>query len=91
MVLMAPEPAAEGTVNDRSLVPVTHGDASFLLTGDIEAGGEDAILRSPYPLQSTVLKVAHHGSAPSTPVIRAVDPVSSVISAGRAIPSPSQP
>jgi competence protein ComEC len=63
---------------------LSYGDVSFLLTGDIESDGEASLLRSPYPLQSTVLKVAHHGSRTSStlPFLEAVSPAASVISVG---------
>jgi competence protein ComEC len=50
--------------NDRSVVTLLrHGDVSFLLTGDIEAAGEDAL---PQLGNVTVLKAAHHGSRTSS-------------------------
>ena len=53
--------------NDASTVlRVVMGDVSFLLTGDIEAAGEAALVRSGTELRATVLKVAHHGSSTST-------------------------
>lgn len=57
-----------------------------LLTGDVEAAAEDALLRRwPRPaLAADVLKVAHHGSrTSSTPrLLRAVSPRLAVVSAG---------
>jgi competence protein ComEC len=85
MVLMAPEREQPASDNDRSLVfRIAYGEVSFLLTGDVEASGEETLLQSPYPLQSTVLKVAHHGSRSSTtmPFLEAVQPAASVISVG---------
>jgi competence protein ComEC len=53
--------------NDASTVlRVVMGEMSFLLTGDIEADGEAALVRSGVELRATVLKVAHHGSSTST-------------------------
>jgi competence protein ComEC len=53
--------------NDASTVlRVVMGKVSFLLTGDIEADGEAALVRSGVELRATVLKVAHHGSSTST-------------------------
>lgn len=49
--------------NDRSLVLlVRHGKVSFLLTGDIEEAGEEALSLSPV----TVVKAPHHGSRTSS-------------------------
>jgi competence protein ComEC len=57
---------------------------SFLLTGDIFEEAEREILYQGYKLSSTVLKVAHHGSATSTSThfLAAVDPQVAVISVG---------
>lgn len=50
-------------VNDRSVVlRVRHGGVSFLLTGDLEADGEEALAAPP----TTVLKAPHHGSRTSS-------------------------
>ncbi len=80
-------PAAQGPrlgANDASLVlRLTHGAVSMLFTGDIEARGEAALLARG-GLASTVLKVAHHGSATSSSdeFLRAVSPQVAVVSAG---------
>ncbi|MBI4593461.1 MAG: DNA internalization-related competence protein ComEC/Rec2, partial [Candidatus Rokubacteria bacterium] len=53
--------------NDDALVlRVDYGLASFLLTSDIPAATERALLASTEPLGATVLKVAHHGSGGSS-------------------------
>ncbi len=50
-------------VNDNSVVlRVRHGQVQFLLTGDIEAAGEEAL--EPGPV--TVMKAPHHGSRTSS-------------------------
>jgi competence protein ComEC len=72
-------------VNDASLVlRVVHGDVAVLLTGDVEAGGETALVGSGVPLASAVLKVAHHGSDTSSTArfLRTVTPRIAVVSAG---------
>ncbi len=75
------------TANNASLVlRLTYGEVSFLLTGDIEADAERYLVAAHgSALQSDVLKVAHHGSRTSTTpaFLRAVNPQSAVISAGR--------
>jgi len=49
--------------NDRSVVlRVQHGDVSFLLTGDLEEAGEEALETGAV----TVLKAPHHGSRTSS-------------------------
>lgn len=87
-ILGPPKDPLTGTsadTNNNSLVlKLTWGDVSFLLTGDIEAAGEEALLDERVDLRATVLKVAHHGSAYSTSeeFLDAVRPVVSVISVG---------
>jgi len=71
--------------NDGStVVRLVMGDVSFLLTGDIEAEGEAALVRSGLELRATVLKVAHHGSNTSTTpaFLSRVAPAIDVISVG---------
>jgi competence protein ComEC len=84
-VLAPREASFAGDVNDASLVlRLTYGEASFLLTGDIEARGEELLLSSGAALESTVLKVAHHGSLTSTTpaFAQAVAPRVAVVSVG---------
>lgn len=72
-------------VNANSIVArLAYGQASVLLTGDIEALTEAMLLSDGDNLRSTVLKVAHHGSATSsTPAfLDAVAPRVAVISVG---------
>jgi competence protein ComEC len=61
-----------------------YGDFSMLLAGDAEAQSEDRIIRSGAELQSSVLKVAHHGSKYATTEewIKRVKPVAAIISDG---------
>jgi competence protein ComEC len=66
------------------VVRIDHGLASFLLTSDLTAAGEAALLAARAPLRATVLKVAHHGSRhATTPAFLArVAPRWAVISVG---------
>lgn len=71
--------------NDNSIVLiVSFGATSFLFTGDAERAEEQDLLNAGVNLQSTVLKVGHHGSDTSTsyPFLRAVAPQYAVISVG---------
>jgi competence protein ComEC len=53
--------------NDASLVlRLAYGEVSFLFCGDVESWGEEEILRRSADLQSTVIKVPHHGSKTSS-------------------------
>ena len=80
---------ASSEPNDASLVlRLVWDDISFLLTGDIEADGEEALLASNVELASTVLKAPHHGSATSSSAafVRAVRPALAVVSVGEGNP-----
>lgn len=76
---------AERGFNDNSIVVrMTFGEASFLLTGDIEARSEERLIAEGVRLDSTVLKVAHHGAYGSSIAVflEAVGPELAVISVG---------
>lgn len=66
-----------------SVIRVSYGHHSFLVTGDLEARGEAELLAEGVS-PSTVLKVGHHGSKTSTTplFLQAVNPSFAVISAG---------
>lgn len=82
------EGTASDTNNNSIVLRVVWDEVSFLLTGDIYEGAEWEILHRGYELDSTVLKVAHHGSVTSTSshFLAAVDPEVAVISAGKENP-----
>ena len=62
--VLAPADAIGENLNNDSLVfRVTYGDASALLTGDMEHEEEDWLLAQGRELQADFLKVSHHGSA----------------------------
>ncbi len=79
-------PAYSGDdINNNSIVlKVTFGNTVFLFTGDAEREEEQDILSQGYDLNSTVLKVGHHGSDTSTtyPFLREIMPEYAVISVG---------
>ena len=70
--------------NDSVALRLTYGEASFLLTADIESEAEKRLTDSGMELQSTVLKAAHHGSNTSTTqrFLDAVGPSIAAVSAG---------
>lgn len=77
--------AETGTGNEISNVyRVRYGAVSFLITGDLVIDLEKKILADGTDVSSTVLKVAHHGSATSSDenFLRAVNPKCAVISVG---------
>jgi len=68
-----------------SVIQVSYGKHSFLLTGDLEGKGEKEILARGQDISSTVLKVCHHGGKTSSTVefLQAVIPEYAVISVGK--------
>lgn len=77
----------ESDANNNSVVlRLAWGKVSFLFAGDIDEEAEMAILYADqwFDLNSTVLKVAHHGSASSTSCryLSAVEPQAAVVSVG---------
>ncbi|MWG36729.1 lamin tail domain-containing protein [Halomarina oriensis] len=84
-VLGPPEEYLDGRDrNENSIVlRLGHGERSFLLTGDVEAGAESWLLdRYGDGLDATVLKVGHHGSSSSSTAafLDAVSPRVAVVS-----------
>lgn len=75
---------SESDLNDTSIVlKVTYQNVSFLLTGDASTKVEDTLDRK--DLESTVLKVGHHGSSTATDeeFLELVNPTYAVISVGK--------
>ena len=70
--------------NSSIVLRIEYGETSFLFTGDAEREAEQTILSSVYEIESTVLKVGHHGSDSSTSYVflREVAPQYGVISVG---------
>ncbi|MDP2728943.1 MAG: DNA internalization-related competence protein ComEC/Rec2 [Dehalococcoidales bacterium] len=70
--------------NNGVMLRLETGEVSFLLTADIMWQAESELVASRANLKSTVLKVAHHGSATSTTVefLAVVNPRLAVISVG---------
>ena len=69
---------------DSTVLRLTMGDASFLLTGDLDAAGEANLIRAGADLHATVLKVGHHGSdtSSSPAFLTRVSPQIAAISVG---------
>ncbi len=87
-ILWPPEPRLAGVGaeanNNAVVLRLAYGRTSALLTGDIEAPAEAALLAAGARLDAQVLKVAHHGSATSTTAdwLAAVRPAMAVIGVG---------
>jgi competence protein ComEC len=77
------QPAADPANNDSLVLRVAYGSTSVLFEGDAEAPIERAMLAEAN-LQSTLLKVGHHGSLTSTSpeFLSRVEPEWAVISCG---------
>jgi competence protein ComEC len=77
-------PGPEPANNDSLVLQARYRDTSILLEGDAEAPEEHSML-SLSDLNSTVLKVGHHGSLTSTrpEFLSAIHPAWAVISCGR--------
>ena len=77
------QPGAEPVNNDSLVMHVAYGATSVMLEGDAEAPIEQAMLAEP-GLESTLLKVGHHGSITSTrpEFLARVAPQWAVISCG---------
>ena len=81
--LYAPPPAA--STNDRSLVLYARqGGCGTLLTGDLEAAGIRRLLAHPLPGPVALLKIPHHGSRHSAPMLllKSLQPTSALVSVG---------
>jgi len=70
--------------NNGVVLRLVYGEISFLLTADIYQEGEQCLLGQGVELESTVLKVAHHGAdtSSSPSFLDAVSPQLAVISVG---------
>lgn len=85
VTVVAVNSVPEDTNNTSIVIRIVYGDTSFLFTGDAEQETEEKILESGQNIESTVLKVGHHGSSTSTSqaFLDAVSPTYAVISCGK--------
>lgn len=77
--------SASASANDESVVlRLSLGRRTFLLTGDVEAGAERALVAAGDSLRCDALKVAHHGSLTSSTqgFVSATRPALAVVSVG---------
>lgn len=84
-LFLAPNNSSYEELNNYSAVlKVTYGKVSFLFEGDAEDISEAEMLQNGQNLNSTVLKVGHHGSQSSTTdgFLKAVSPKYAIISVG---------
>lgn len=82
--IIAPNDSYEDSNNSSIGILLTHGENTFLFTGDAEEKAEADILKNGMNIEADVLHVGHHGSwTASTPeFIEAVSPEYAVISCG---------
>ena len=85
VTVVAVNSVPENTNNTSIVIRIVYGDTSFLFTGDAEQETEEKILETGQDIESTVLKVGHHGSSTSTSqaFLDAVSPTYAVISCGK--------
>ena len=81
-ILFAPQVGKDNEISN--VYRIRYGGVTFLITGDLIKEIEAQILREGVDVQSTVLKVGHHGSATSSSeeFLRTVKPKCSVICVG---------
>jgi competence protein ComEC len=81
----ASDPREPSRNNDSTVLRVGFGRRSVLLTGDIEKGGERALVSEGRRLEADVVKVPHHGSKSSStlPFVNATKARVAVISVGK--------
>ena len=86
MIVVSPhEGVIHTNLNDYSIVLyMSHGNISFLFTGDAEAPAEMQMIAGELPIKANVLNIGHHGSRTSTTeaFLDAVRPQVAVISLG---------
>jgi competence protein ComEC len=83
--VLSPRKIDPDTVNGNSIVMrLADGKVSFLFTGDTQLLEETRLVNSGAPLQSTILKIAHHGAdtSSSPDFLMAVAPSVAIYSAG---------
>ena len=80
-----PKKAQEDLNNYSTLVKVSCGGKSVLITGDCEKPEEEDIMSQGFDLRADILKVGHHGSyaATSYELLESVVPTYAVISCGK--------
>lgn len=83
--LFTPKNDYDNLNNYSTLVKITDGENSFLITGDCETAEEKDILSQGYDVSAKVLKAGHHGSSTSSGVdfLNKVMPRYAVISCGK--------
>ncbi len=83
--IFSPQHKNYSNLNNWSIViKINYGKTSFLFTGDIEKEVEKELVDSNYNINSTLLKVSHHGSSTSSSFdfLEKVSPEYSIISVG---------
>ncbi|WP_392454108.1 DNA internalization-related competence protein ComEC/Rec2 [Edwardsiella piscicida] len=86
--LWPPRAVARPRNNDSCVVRISGPGGALLLTGDIEADSERALLATGTDLRAAVMQVPHHGSSSSSSeeLLQAVQPALALASAARYSP-----
>lgn len=82
--VLSPSRTYSDNNNNSIVIRLTHGENTFLFTGDAEEEAENEMLEQGLDLSADVLKAGHHGSSTSTSdaFLEAVSPSCAVISCG---------
>lgn len=86
--ILYPDQQFTGSRNGNNASVVTrlvYGEVSMLLTGDLEIQGEQRLVQDDSVIQSTILKLGHHGSRTSSSMqfLNKVHPDLAIIQAGK--------
>lgn len=86
--VIGPSETYEDTNNSSVSIILSHGNRSFLFTGDAEAEAEQDMAESDHVLDVDVYKAGHHGSSTSSgdALLKAYTPEYAVISCGEGNP-----
>lgn len=82
--ILSPSHGYDNSNNNSVVILLTHGENSFLLTGDAQEPAEADILAAGLSVKADVYKAGHHGSSTSSSqaFLEAVSPTFAVISCG---------
>lgn len=84
MQVLSPQKKGQGENEDSVILSLAIHQTRFLLMGDLDQAGENAILRTYPHLKTDVIKLGHHGSKTSSGAafIAAIAPKQAIVSCG---------
>ena len=82
--VLGPLPEMRGVNNNSIILRLTHGNKSFMFSGDAEREAENALVNAGVLREANVMLVGHHGSNTSATevFINAINPTYAIISVG---------